>query len=499
MLRATTLGALAAVALAEATRSSASNCTWQKDMDYQPTSSSGTFHATTQEECCALCWQHPTCRAGTFQPSSSKCFLKGGLITPVPKPGANLVGCLARPNPSPPPPFDCSKPGADCAGRLGATHWNPCYFINPQLPVLIDGAQSLASMGSRVIKVAVFNPRGNYPFNSPDWPEDSAFTDLRSMLQHKYYRMLWDMSDFDTFVLIAYSTVGGPAGGDISYYAHGITDAQVEEETKQLREAASWLIATYPQKTFVIENWEGDWASRAGGYDANKPATNLSLMSMRRWLAARQAGVTQARAARDEAVALGGDERTTQGNVFFSAEVNLVQKTRTTVGSTQYPRGFPNMVNEVIPYVQLDMVSYSSYDSQESPSDFPACLDFIAAHHNRTAASPPGHAAYFIAEYGMAENIASNQTVVATVENVVSTALSWGASFVLFWETFDNECTGGVGCSAGRCHDAAHPVSDPKRLHGFWLTRPDGSHSWPYTFLKRAISEGTHRGAGAWP
>ena len=65
-----------------------------------------------------------------------------------------------------------------------------------------------------------------------------------------------------------------------------------------------------------------------------------------------------------------------------------------------------------------------------------------------------------------------------------------GASYVMFWETYDNECTGGVGCSGGRCHDAAHPVDDPKRLHGFWLTRPDGSHSWPYSFLKRTIAEG---------
>ena len=65
-----------------------------------------------------------------------------------------------------------------------------------------------------------------------------------------------------------------------------------------------------------------------------------------------------------------------------------------------------------------------------------------------------------------------------------------GASYVMFWETYDNECTGGVGCSGGRCHDAAHPVDDPKRLHGFWLTRPDGSHSWPYSFLKHTIAEG---------
>jgi hypothetical protein len=35
---------------------------------------------------------------------------------------------------------------------------------------LIDGAQAVASMGSRVIKLALFSPMSNYPFNSPDWP-----------------------------------------------------------------------------------------------------------------------------------------------------------------------------------------------------------------------------------------------------------------------------------------------------------------------------------------
>eukprot|EP01051_Picozoa_sp_SAG22_P010887 SAG22_NODE_1008_length_6054_cov_11.023678_9_plen_116_part_00 len=42
----------------------------------------------------------------------------------------------------------------------------------------------------------------------------------------------------------------------------------------------------------MFENWEGDWASRAGGYDGTKPATPLALASMRTWLEARQAGVT---------------------------------------------------------------------------------------------------------------------------------------------------------------------------------------------------------------
>jgi hypothetical protein len=96
---------------------------------------------------------------------------------------------------------------------------------------------------------------------------------------------------------------------------------------------------------------------------------------------------------------------------------------------------------------------------------------------------------YSQAEYGVAQNDVSNGTAVGTIQNVVNEALDFGVSYVLFWEMYDNECTGGVGCTAGRCHDKNHPVTDPTLLHGFWLVRPDGSKSWPYTYLKGKIDE----------
>ena len=73
----------------------------------------------------------------------------------------------------------------------------------------------VVEMGSRTIKVATFSPRGNYPFNSPEWPDDhntSAFGSLLAILQHPYYDRLFSMEHLDNYVLIAYSTVGGRAG-----------------------------------------------------------------------------------------------------------------------------------------------------------------------------------------------------------------------------------------------------------------------------------------------
>ena len=61
-------------------------------------------------------------------------------------------------------------------------------------------------------------------------------------------------------------------------------------QQQQFREAAAHLHVKFPAKTFIFENWEGDWASRSG-YDPKTPATDLALDSMVKWLAARQASL----------------------------------------------------------------------------------------------------------------------------------------------------------------------------------------------------------------
>ena len=120
----------------------AGSCTHIADMDYSPTESHGSPAVETAAECCAACFKYPSCKVGVFQnksgcakPPCSVCYLKGGFVTPTPKPGSGLVACVARHNPTPAPAFDCSAAGANCASRLGATHWNPCYFLNASAPV----------------------------------------------------------------------------------------------------------------------------------------------------------------------------------------------------------------------------------------------------------------------------------------------------------------------------------------------------------------------------
>eukprot|EP00041_Stephanoeca_diplocostata_P034509 m.1181132 g.1181132 ORF g.1181132 m.1181132 type:complete len:251 (+) comp24533_c0_seq11:134-886(+) len=170
-------------------------CNYTVNTDYGCTVGS-TVHVASKGDCCTKCLNTSWCLVGVYQADSSKCFLKGGILNAKSKSG--VEACRAR-NPTPPaPPFDCAEAGSNCAQRLGATHWNPCYFRNASLPVLLDGAQSVAGMGSRVIKVALFEPATMYPFNSPLWPA-GGFADLVSMAAHEYYASLFAMESLDTY------------------------------------------------------------------------------------------------------------------------------------------------------------------------------------------------------------------------------------------------------------------------------------------------------------
>ncbi|CAJ1353950.1 unnamed protein product, partial [Effrenium voratum] len=73
--------------------------------------------------------------------------------------------------------------------------------------------------------------------------------------------------------------------------------------------------------------------------------------------------------------------------------------------------------------------------------------------------------------------------------NVVNSALAMGVSYILFWETYCNECHPGPGCSSdGRCRQEVG-VADMQRLNGFWLLRPDGRRSWFGEYLAAKLRE----------
>ncbi|MGQ9605593.1 MAG: hypothetical protein ACUVTW_05290 [Thermogutta sp.] len=336
---------------------------------------------------------------------------------------------------------------------LGVTHVDGKYCLT-QKPFLLEGADTVAELGVQVIKLYLtLSSDGSslrkYPFHT-DWPDCQT---LEELADSRPFREVFQRP-FRVFVLTVYRP-----GVSAGYWLNGISRDQERDEQDAVYRLASYLLRKYrgSGKTFVFQNWEGDWAVR-GHFDRSKPPASEALQAMTRWLAARQRGVEQAvRENPDSDVRL-----------YHAVEVNLLRPTM--------EAGMPCVLTHVVPRVRPDLVSYSAWDTQSDPALLRRSLDFIAEH----APDSPvfGEKNVYVGEFGLPENEHSPQEVARLIRDVVATGVDWGCPWVIYWQVYCNE--------ARRL-----PVRGPDDLRGFWLIRPDGSRARAWEVLNGILHAAT--------
>lgn len=331
---------------------------------------------------------------------------------------------------------------------IGVTHVSGKYHLTDE-DFLNEGADQIMALGSRVIKFWLHKPQQSYPFNS-QWPKTNSPVDIA---KSPYFIELFN-KPMTTYILMCFST-----GADAGYWRKGLTEDQKLQEQQQFYDLAKYLLTTYKGtgKTFVLQHWEGDWLIR-GNYNGKVDPTPEAIRAMIEWLNARQNGANQAR---QEAGPIGVQ-------VYHAAEVNRV------VDSMR--EGKPNVVNKVLPHTNLDLVSYSAWDSVtahfENPQVFREALDFIAAH---MPDSPDfGDRNVYVGEFGMPENKYSLGQIQTAIPNAIKTALDWGCPYIVYWQLYCNEL-------ADRQY--LPPVHNNEAVRGFWLIRPDGSRAWTWEYF----------------
>ncbi len=346
-------------------------------------------------------------------------------------------------------------------GIIGSSHMRPLYYFGTE-NCLNEGADALLDMGFKVIKIWYYysdeRPNVAYPWNS-SWPAGKAT--LADWLDSTYYTELFD-KPFKTFVMNVTSHVGG---SNPYYWKDAISQSQIDAEEDEFYEFAKALLQRYEGtgKTFILQHHEGDWHTR-GNTDASTPADPGVHERMAEWLNARQRGVTRAR---KEVCA-------TNVFVYHAAEINLVKNTLTT--------GQPNMVNEVLPHTDLDLVSYSCYDTCLGPalSGDPEALRRAIQYIKRMMPDSEafGNDNVYLGEYGIPENGFTEEQVRTVVTNTVTIGLEEKCPYVLFWQLYDNE----------RANDSVTPpVSSNGDCRGFWLIRPDGTESQACGYLQEFL------------
>jgi hypothetical protein len=344
--------------------------------------------------------------------------------------------------------------------EAGATHVAGNYgFANGNF--LVEGAKTVRQLGSPSIFIYLSPDfRALYPDRSDHlWPDQDP-TSLVKLAQTAPFQTVLNMP-FRTFVITAFSFANAD---QVKQFATNANAAAAEEQ--EFHDLTKYLYATFAGsgKTFILKHWEGDWVGLEG-FDHSADISPTMIYAMTNWLVARQKGVSRA--------------RNESSNVKGVAVLNAVEVNRIFDFSQS---GLRRVINKVVPFVQADMVTYSSYDSSLSGTDSTSearAMNQAIGVINSLAPDPLalGSRRMLISEYGLFENERPTETIWRT-QTILSTAKSAGLLGAFQWQVFDNECKDADLNSfpmGSVINTAVHP--DNTQCRGLWLVRPDGSES----------------------
>ena len=209
----------------------------------------------------------------------------------------------------------------------------------------------------------------------------------------------------------------------------GFSNADAEKEYQELHALVVHLLKTYSGtgKTFYLGHWEGDNLLRGSiGKEADAQMTPEKVQGMIDWLTTRQRAVDDAKR----------DTPHQNVQVWHYTELN-----HPTISLRE---GRPTLVNQVLPHVAVDFVSYSAYDvtNEPKPEEIKKVLSYI---ESKLMPNPdiPGRRV-FMGEYGY--SVFHNGKPHHTPEEqdrlsriTIQAALEWGCPFILYWELYNNE------------------------------------------------------------
>jgi hypothetical protein len=347
----------------------------------------------------------------------------------------------------------------------GVAHIDGRYRFS-QNNFLMEGAQKISDLGSDSIFIYL-TPwfRAEYPDqSSANWPASDP-AGIAGVAQTVPYDRVFHLP-FKTIVMTTFTFANADR-------VQGIAQSpdRLHAEEKEFYELTKYLYSQFSGsgKTFVLKNWETDgFAAWLGNTNGDIPQNVVDDLVA--WLSARQSGVTRARnEAHDSSV-----------QVLNGAEVNRV---------LDYAQnGLKRVINAVVPQVNADMLTYSSYDSTLGPDAGSVQQSLAQALQTIDKLAPDpqglGKRRVLISEYGLFENERSGQATWRS-DTILSTAKSAGIYGAFFWNLYDNECK-----YNGQYAPVAAAEGNPLRpsdsqCRGLWIVRPDGTTSAVLDVLKK--------------
>ncbi|MBQ7338683.1 MAG: hypothetical protein IJW40_09565 [Clostridia bacterium] len=301
---------------------------------------------------------------------------------------------------------------------IGTQAFNPGYQFTDLSP-LMELAEQIDAWGSNMIKFYATN--------------DTMVDEV--LAEHNFdYVLMWYRSD--------------------PYFKDGYSDAEAKADYDAFYAYTKKLLETYngTGKQFYLGHWEGDWYYIDNYNTAQKEVSDTVTEGMIAWLNNRQKAVEDAK--RD----------TPHENVYVWNYVELNRP------SDALNDEFDRVVNRVLPYTDVDYVSYSAYDTMDASAEKIAQVIDLIYENLPDKEGVPGPRV-FVGEVAQpAANCGFDDQRHCEVNlNILAKYLKCEIKFVLYWQMFCNE----------KLEDGSS--------RGFWLVNSDGEETLLYQKLQELL------------
>ncbi len=332
-------------------------------------------------------------------------------------------GGEANPNGGPPPtePVDPDPVtyAADVENynyTIGTQTIGPIYGLSATGETrLVETARRTLKMGSNILKISLD------PTKYKDLPAFGYTYTYEVLEREPSFKAAVEM-DFRYYQFWVYSKQVD------TWWRDGLSAQESQDEYTDMYKLADYLLRTFrgSGKEFFLGHWEGDWHLVDGYNTAQQTVSPVRLQGMIDWLNVRARAIADARAANPDS----------DVKVWHYTELN-----RPTDALYQE---FDRIANKVLPDVDVDYVSYSSYDVTAFNLEYTtmrAKLHQVLDYIESKMVPKPGITGkrVFIGEYGYPGTAYGEATQDNYSRMVMKASLEWGCPFVLYWEMYNNE------------------------------------------------------------
>ena len=324
---------------------------------------------------------------------------------------------------------------------LGTQTIGPLYKFSTDNK-LVETAKAINALGSNILKISL---------DANSYGMAGGYTDLTSLVRDNVsFKYVIDMP-FKNYFFWARSNAD---------WADGYSESERTVDSIQLYNLTKYLLTKYNNtgKTFYLGHWEGDW-NLLVNYDRTYVPSDERCQNMIKWYHTRQNAIDKAKS----------ETEYSNVQVYHYAEVNQVVDAKT--------NGKKRVVNNVLPYINVDFVSYSCYDVQWlGQAKFNEMLDYIESK----MAPKPGIVGkrVFIGEVGTCLEYSNWSIDLHESYNrvVFVNPMKWGCPFVLYWQMYNNETSATTGIQRG--YWLINNLNEKQPLYNTFLYFYDAAKKW---------------------